>query len=277
MTKYDFVGDGDSDFRPDKPATPWESYANHRGIVTGFIKSICLSSARSLCVLGAGYCFDIDLKHLLDEFDEIALVDISQTDIDYGLAEQNVSRETTIETLSGFDVTGVDSLMDKYATQPTESLLEEILASLGRGNVELPKHYDCIASTCLLSQLLYKATSCIGESHERFVEVLQAVRLSHIRLLVDSLNKGGTGILFTDFVSSDSLPELLNTDDLEATLQSAIVEKNFLHGLNPPMVAKVFEHPDVRDELTGIKVTDPWRWVTGDKVYACFAIVFHKK
>ena len=220
MTGYDFVGDGDSSLERQTPVSPWETYANHRSIITGFIKSSCSSTARNLCVLGAGFCFDLELKQLIDEFDEITLVDISQTDIHSGLVHQGLKEHDSIKTITGFDVSGVDALMDDFFKQPDEGLLDKILASLSQGGVDLPEKYDCIASTCLLSQLLFKATSCIGENHARFVEVLQEVRLSHIRMMMDSLAAGGTGVLFTDFVSSESLPALIDTTCLLYTSPS---------------------------------------------------------
>ena len=277
MSEYEFVGDKNWNFDSKNEMSTWDAYANHRDIVTGFIKSSASSTATSLCVLGAGYCFDLNLKLLRDEFDKITLVDLSEEDIAIGLAYQDLAFASNIESVTGIDVTGVDKLLEEFASNRVEASLNEVFEIVNSSQPQLPELYDCVASTCLLSQLLYKATQSIGEDHERFVELLQATRLAHIRFLIDSLNDGGTGILFSDFVSSESLPELVQTTDLQRTVGEAIATRNFLHGLNPAMVAKVFDQSEIRSKLTGIKVTDPWRWVTGDRVYACFAIIFNKK
>ena len=67
--------------------------------------------------------------------------------------------------------------------------------------------------------------------------------------MLSLLNSGGTGLLITDFVSSESLPELYETTDLKSTLLSAIANENVLLGLNPATIGNLFNHPRIKSEI----------------------------
>ena len=197
--------------------TPWVAYAGHREIVTRLISS---RTAESLCVLGAGQCFDLDLPRLETHFDRITLVDIAPDEMKNGLTHQGVADSQTITTLEK-DITESEHLFEKLAATPTDDLIDRILESLSN-DVGLHGPYDCVASTCILSQLILKIDQAIGHQHPRFVELIQAVRLAHVKTMLHSLKPGGAGLLVTDFVSSVSLPELITTRELVATVKKAL-------------------------------------------------------
>lgn len=275
MTEYEFKGQHYPNLQNESELTDWETFRNHREIVTSYVTRSISTSAESLCVLGAGLCNDLELSRLAREFAKITLVDLSEQDTAVGLSQQNQKDPDLFEVVAGFDVTGVDGLLSEYKMDPSDKRFDEVKQKLNGFRPAL-SGYDCVASTCLLSQLLCHATECIGEDHSEFVEFLQLVRRRHIEIMLDAIKDQGVGVLVTDFVSSLSLPELLTTDDLKGTVQSAIRSRNYLHGLNPQMVAKVFEHANIKPRLKSIRVSDPWRWALPDRVYACFAIIFQK-
>lgn len=275
MTEYEFNAPKFPDLENETELTDWEVFRNHREIVSSFIIRSLSPDAETLCVLGAGKCNDLELPQLAREFSKITLVDILDRDIDIGLRQQQQSNSEIFETITNCDVTGIHQLLSNFKKESSDKKLEEINETLINFNPPIGK-YDCVTSTCLLSQLLCHATECIGEDHPEFIDFLQLVRRRHIEIMLNAINDHGVGILVTDFVSSLSLPELLTTNNLQETLQLAIHEKNFLHGLNPAMVAKVFDHANMRPHLKGIRITDPWRWALPDRMYACFAIIFQK-
>ena len=258
------------------PLTSWESFRNHREIITSFIARSVAVEADSLCVLGAGLCNDLELNQLARDFSKITLVDISADDLEHGLKQQQMHDSTALNLINECDVTGVDQLLREYKDQPSVEKFEAIVAAASSYAPPIQK-YDCVASTCILSQLLWHATDCVGEDHARFVELLQIVRQRHIEIMIEAVVPGGVGILVTDFVSSVSLPELFDTNNLSETINEAIKNKNFLHGLNPGLVAKVFEHPSIKPQLKSVRVSNPWRWALPDRIYACMAIIFTKK
>jgi len=252
--------------------TPWLAYAGHRDIVTRLISS---RAAESLCVLGAGQCYDLDLVKLKDHFDRITLVDVAPDEMRRGLAHQGLLDSQTITTLEK-DITESVPLFDELAAAPTDGLIDRILECL-RNNIDLRGPYDCVVSTCILSQLILKIDQVIGHQHPRFVEMIQAVRMAHVKTMLCSLKPGGAGLLITDFVSSVSLPELLTTRELKSTVTHALDLGNHFHGMHPTKIAAVFDQQEIRDQLVDFKASDLWRWAMVDRVYACIAFAFRKR
>ncbi|MEM9411127.1 MAG: hypothetical protein AAGA30_08445 [Planctomycetota bacterium] len=281
MTEYEFAANrqplASSDNQPTDKLSYWEAFRNHRGILTNFIKRQSPPFSDSLCVLGAGFCNDLDLNELAANFQQLTLVDIAKKDLSLGLRQQDLSESESLKIVGDYDVTGVHDLFLKFQESQERSDLESLVTEMESFHPSGLGVFDSVASTCLLSQLMFHAYESVTEGHERFVEILQKVRLQHIRVMLDLIKPGGVGFLFTDFVSSESLPELFTTRNLKETVENAIAERNFLHGLNPTMVARVFEEPEVKSELKNIKVTDPWRWVLPERIYACFGIIFEKR
>jgi hypothetical protein len=136
-----------------------------------------------------------------------------------------------------------------------------------------------VASTCLLSQLINTAAQSIGENHARFAELIQAIRLGHLRLLSRLMAPGGFGILITDLVSADTLPGLTSIPDefLTAALVEQVNRRNFFHGVNPKTLFSLFRtDPLLAVEVADAQLTSPWRWDAGGRLYAVYAIRFRK-
>lgn len=277
MTEYEFVRHPDLMEMESHYDDQWQKYSNHREIVTKTLASFA-NQKSSMCVLGCGACFDLELAELIRDFFKITLVDLSGDAIQFGLKKQSVRASNKVVVMDGVDLAGVDQLLTQYLQHPSRILLDKIIMEARDYSPDELGKYDVIASTCLLSQLLAKATECVDEKDHRFVELLVEIRKRHIEIMLDSLKSGGTGVLVTDFVSSEALPELFSVAaaDLTSLLQTAIQEKNYLHGLNPKMVAAVFQDPIISERISSLKVSAPWRWITADKIYACFSIVFEK-
>jgi hypothetical protein len=111
------------------------------------------------------------------------------------------------------------------------------------------------------------------------LETVQAVRLGHLQLMADMLTPRGIGILVTDVVSSDTLPQLLTAQDLEVSglLAAAIQQHNFFTGLNPAVLLGLFTHdPLLRDRVQRAEPVSPWRWNLGPRVYAVYGIRFFR-
>jgi len=116
MADYEFIGGSKSNFENAPKLTDWETYSNHREIVTGFIKSSAPPDARSLCVLGAGLCQDIELNQLVSQFSKTTLVDISHDDVAEGVGNQNLSNSDSIKIVEGCDLSGVHSALGDATT-----------------------------------------------------------------------------------------------------------------------------------------------------------------
>jgi hypothetical protein len=225
----------------------WQPFAKHRQRVSELLMNAAGSHGEpTLCVLGAGNGNDLDLSLLSQRYRRITLVDIDRLALENCLARQVNEVQQRIELIGDVDLSG---------------LLAPLERTFGG--------FDVVASTCLLTQLI-DMIAPEGSTDAGYVERVLAVRDQHLKLICDSIVSGGSGLLITDFVSSDTLPQLLTVGDdaLEAVLAVAINQRNFFTGANPAVLA---------ERLGGIshgvaKLTSPWRWQLGNRVYAVCAI-----
>ena len=254
-------------------------FAAHRQRVMRLLKQAAGDLPGRLCVLGAGNCNDLDLGDLLAEYLEIVLVDLDRA--------ASVSAVTTaiddslrhrIHIADSTDVTGA---FERLQVADTKDFGSDAAADLLRLFSAVPQipfaPFDCIVSTCLLSQLIDSLVLALGQDHPSIVPLILALRKQHLRTLVQSLVQGGRGLLIFDFVSSQSLPNLMQIDEghLNHTLIDAINAKNFFTGLNPFVVqAEMATHADLSGLIRNIRLHPPWRWDIGQKQFAVSAISF---
>jgi len=263
-------------------AAAWESYASQRQRVTELLTGDGLAPAGSLCVLGAGNCNDLDLPALLGAYREVHLVDLDEEALDRGVARQSLANHAGLIRHGGFDVTGMLERMAKWS--PDSAISGEDLPACrdapARQASRLPAPFDTVASTCLLSQLLLAVADRLGEKHPRFLDVLQAIRWGHLRLLLELLSPGGRGVLVTDLVSSDTCAELRTVPDVELPplLNQLIEARNFYHGVNPAVLYSLLAtDPLLSPQVTDLAASQPWRWDMGARVYAVCAFRFRKR
>jgi hypothetical protein len=258
----------------------WELFRPHRDRVTELLRGSPAEQPRRLCVLGAGNCNDLDLAALLAAYREVHLIDLDGEALAHGVARQGRAGHPSVRPHGGLDLTGA---LDRLtAWSPQAVLAEGELAACAEAPLRqirpaLAGPFDVAASVCLLSQLMNAVVRTAGEKHPRFLEALRAVRAGHLRLLADLVAPGGTGVLVTDVVSSDSFPALASVreDLLPALLGQLVRERNFFHGVNPIALASFFEtDPAVAPQVTGLEWVRPWLWDFGPRVYLVCACTF---
>lgn len=258
----------------------WDAFASHRSQVTWLLKHGANSSR--LCILGAGNCNDLDLTTLLQAHPEIHLVDIDVDALTQGVAKQNLTDHDHIHLHGGIDVTGMIDPMSHWS--PNVTLSEADVAACIDAPThcfeQLPGPFEVVASTCLLSQLIKSIVDTIGENHPQFVEVMQAIRLGHLRLLLKLMNSGGLGVLITDVVSSDSYPRLASVpaQNLSQVLVQLVRQGNCFHGVNPAAIVNLFrQDPVFNQQVASLEPVGPWRWNFGPRHYVVIAVKFQKR
>ncbi len=242
-------------------AEAWTWYAEHRAKVTSLLERLAGdASGLSLCLLGAGNLNDVDLRRLLARYVSIDLVD---WDID---AMQQGLRRQSIDTQQAISICG-----------PIDLSHSATIARSNRGAADLPRRdYDSIASLCLLSQLIDQTAQSHGANHPQLLTAIQAVRHRHLRLLADHLRPGGMMMLVTDFVSSDTCPELLTIDErtVPAAAHGWLNAGNFFTGLNPAVLRQsLLNDRDVAPLWRDVRLHAPWRWrISARRAYAVYAL-----
>jgi len=256
----------------------WEAFAGHRQKVTDLLSAGSSPQSSRLCVLGAGNCNDLDLRLLQSAYQEIHLVDLDAEALQRGLEHQGLERCAALQLHSGLDVAGMQTAMDVWTSQTVigdAELAACVSEPASQMRSALRGPFEAVASTCLLSQLINTVVQAVGEQHPRFLELLQAVRLGHLRLLADLLAPNGAGWLITDVVSSDSFPALNSVaeDELPGLLAQLIHNRNFFHGVNPAVLMSHFHtDPVLSTQIAASEPIGPWRWDLGPRQYIVYAI-----
>lgn len=255
----------------------WGSFASHRDRVTELLQRCAKPGASSLCVLGAGNCNDLDLSVLCRLFHDVQLVDIDEAALTSGVERQKVN-VSTVQVAGGVDVTGGAELLSRF-TPNIAAAQDEVAECLARAQTVpaiTKMKFDVVLSACLLSQLIDGIVHSVGEAHPQFLDLVVAVRLQHLRLLLDLTLPGGTAILMTDIVSSTTCPELTQTADadLPRVVSAAINARNFFTGVNPVVLRALFaQEPSLAPRVASIELTAPWLWNLGPRMYAVCAIL----
>lgn len=239
----------------------------------------------SLTVLGAGNCRDLDLVRLSSAFSEIRLVDLDQNALDSGLREQAMN-DRPERRLSDFVQTfGPVDLASPLATVCSEDfsdhakvrdLCEKLSSPFAVPPV--PKS-DIVVSACVLSQMILTLVNSVTEQHAEFLTLLQALRRGHFARMLQLMTPGGRGLFISDVVSSETLAELLSTNEKELPrlLASCFQKGNFFSGLNPGVVCQELQTvPRLVSNATDVRVHAPWLWIMGPRTYAVYAVSFRK-
>ena len=262
----------------------WELYRSHREQVTQLLIGSATQPRQSLCVLGAGNCNDLDLQRLRQQFHTIRLIDLDAEALELGCAEQGVAADAAIERQGGIDVTKIGSRLHTFSPDnppPVDEIRGILRDALARPLPGLPtEQYDVVASVGLLTQLIELVLVTLGPQHPQFMDVMSAVRLRHLRLLLELTKPGGTAWLFMEVVSSQTLPELLTTPaaNLIPLLKQAIENKNFFTGANPAAINQTLQRdPELAAAIAGQAAPAPWLWNFFTRTYAVCGIGLKKR
>jgi hypothetical protein len=256
----------------------WDRFSPHRRRVTQLLVPESPPEGLRLCVLGAGNCNDLDLRELSTAFEEVHLVDIDGTAMRDAVARQGHADDPKFIVHAGADLSGLSPFFDR--DRSAQNL--DIAAGQAASVRDSPVAAGCevVASVCLLTQLLELATEYPGETHSRYLEFVRAIRLGHLRMLIQQVARGGTGVLVTDLVSTDSDPGLASVPDehLDERVRSLIEQRNFFTGVNPAVLHALFTtDPEISVMVTDVEMISPWRWDLGPRVYAVYGIRFRKR
>ncbi len=240
-------------------------------------------------MLGAGNGNDLDLPAVCHRCDRITLVDLDQEALDHLIESQVTdSLGPQIEIVGGVDLSGILEERGESSPGSDRSLERWIERARHPVKPEQLSRYSVVASTCLLTQLIDGVAIAMGENRTAsnaqvtpgqpmpdpsLAERCLAIRDGHLQLLSELVAPGGVIVLVTDFVSSDTLPELFDVEerDLGRLCSAAINRGNFFTGANPMVLAHWFK---TRSEESSFEVNlaTPWRWTMGNRVFAVTAI-----
>jgi hypothetical protein len=197
-----------------------------------------------------------------------------------GIARQRLATDPAIRGVGPLDLAGLAGFTAGRADQTITDAEIDAAIDPTRQPPALPvPQADVVASLCVLSQILESLALEMGVSHPRYRELVQRARLNHFRLMINQLRPGGTGLLVTDLVSSDTLPQLLAANELALPelARTCVQQGNFFTGLNPAVVhALLTTDPDLSPDITDVVMVSPWTWDLGPRVYLVYAVHFRR-
>ncbi|MEP3478841.1 MAG: hypothetical protein ABJZ55_06310 [Fuerstiella sp.] len=233
----------------------------------------------SVALLGAGNCLDVDLNKLQERFETIHLVDVDGDSI--AMAASESANPAQCELHAPFDVASpLMSLTRRDFEATNTEAMAAALQALSAENLANPiVEADVVVSLCLLSQLVETLSGIIGENHAAFSNALKAVRIGHLRRMLNMLRPGGVAILISDVVSSVSAPELVDAKESELPdlVRKLVTSRNFFSGTNP---AAVLAELNLLTKTAGgpesVHTIDPWKWQPGERTFAVYGMRIQK-
>jgi len=261
----------------------WAAFAGHREKVSALLGVGTIPSGGRLCVLGAGNCNDLDLPALLKAHRALHLVDLDPEALTRGVNRQGVADHPSLERSGGIELTGMLDVIASWS--PGTTIPPAAIAALAEWPARrvapiLPGPFDIVASTCLLSQLIGNVFPAVGDRHPQFMALVQAIRIGHLRLLAELCAPGGTVVLVTDVVSSDTFPALgsFAGSALPGLLPRLTRERNFINGVNPDVLLSIYRRdPVLAPDVTGLELIAPWIWNLHTRLYLVVAIKYRKR
>ena len=260
----------------------WEHFAAHRGQVEQLLLPDCSHPAGRLCVLGAGNCNDLDLPRLITRFDEIHLVDLDPAAVGQAVRRQGVEGSAKIQVHAPVDLTGIAEAIGGWRGRvPGAGEIEAVV----RGASDAPHPmlggpFDVVLSPCILSQIVGYARDALGRAHRRCADLRVAVRQRHLRLIVDLLAPGGSGLIVSDLATAGSAAALAGpagkrgSAELVGVMNKLINRRDGFAGLDPEAVqAGLRDDPRVGPLVGDVQFIRPWLWTLGPrKAFLVYAV-----
>lgn len=252
----------------------YASFAGHRQHVTSLLGG--RARGLRLCLLGAGNCNDVDLVALHSRFREIVLVDIDANSLTSAVMRQPIEVRSALTVRAPLDFSGLERIIDGSGEHAMtgSALASELATAID------PEPFDIVGSACVLSQLIDQVRARVSDESDHCVHAVQMVRETHIALMLRLLRAGGRGVLVSDMVSSDTVPELSSAEpaDLPVLMTRLVAERNFFTGLNPFVIERLLkEDPGLAPSVARSAFHSPWIWQLGPtRAYLTFAISFQR-
>jgi hypothetical protein len=261
-------------------AESWERFAEHRARVT----ALALEGSGARClVLGAGNCNDLELDQLAARYGQVELADLDAEALARARDRQPANVAEKIVLRAPVDLSGALGRLERFrrrALGPGElgALSGESAAAV---LAALPAGADTVVSSALLSQIVHTCDRVLGAAHQQLEIIACALVVAHLRALAQLVRPGGTVVLVTDTVSSETyaLEELWAERAPLAHLDHLETTHNFLSGTSPAFLRRTLRtDPVVGPLVEPPRLAEPWLWRLSDRLtLLAYALVFKRR
>ncbi|MES1178989.1 MAG: hypothetical protein ABUL62_32030 [Myxococcales bacterium] len=245
------------------------SFGEHRRRLTAAaLDAAGARPAPSLCVLGAGNCFDLDLDALASRFGAIHLIDLDASALERAFERQSSATRSRLVLHAPIDLSGLLDRIDRwwrFQVTPAE-LMAHPAQIAGQIQAKLGLRFDVALSSCMLSQMHLSMLNVLTERHPLFDAVHLVLNLTHFHTLAELVHTGGCALLATD-VSSNVLHTLdahLPGADCRPLLVELVNLGKVFAFADPTRVgAQLSEDPSLRFAFAAPELRDAWVWDNG--------------
>ncbi|MEZ6101612.1 MAG: hypothetical protein R3E01_21975 [Pirellulaceae bacterium] len=227
---------------------------------------------QSLCLLGVGNGNDVELNELVTWFERVELVDIDGTAMHWARVQVPEGPRNRLH-IHPTDVSGIFSCLGRSAYSGDA---DQLIRRAHDAEVTLPfQPCDVVVSSCMLTQLIDAAVDAVGIDALFLDDLASAIVDRHLRLLLELTADEGRAVLITDFVSSDTFPDLpdLPQHELRRAVARQLETGNFFVGMHPGTLKRrwlaLAAH---RRPINKIELRGPWRWQLGSRTLAVVAL-----
>lgn len=247
----------------------YAAFAEHRQRSTALaLEAASGRTNPSLCVLGAGNCFDLDLDVLAERYATIHLVDLDAQALQATRERHVEATRARLVSHAPLDLSGLLDRIDRWARfelTPAE-LMAHGEATARQLGALLPGPFDVVLSSCVLSQMHLSVLNVLGELHPFFQAVRLVLSLTHLRTLAQLTRPGGSALLATD-VSSYALHPLDQCSpgaDCRALLNElSSAGKVFAFAEPSAIAAQLHDDPTLQLAFGELDLRDAWVWNNG--------------
>jgi hypothetical protein len=251
----------------------WDAFTTHREQVMALALAQAGTAApsRRLAVLGAGNANDLDLPRLVAAFAEVHLVDLDSEALARARARQPAEVAAALRLHAPVDVTGVLPRMPGLRPTDPPAVVERLVEQgLAAAEAALPGPFDVVLSTGLLGQLMHTCRLTLSADHPHLKPLAAALGVAHLQLLGRLTRLGGTALLVTDTVSSETYPleELWDRQPPRALLAQLEASDNVFTGTGAAYLRRLLAREPLASLFApgGVRLVDPWLWRLGNKV-----------
>ena len=246
----------------------FSSFDGHRRHLTAFALSAAPASEGTLCVLGAGNCFDLDLDALVARYREVHLVDIDAGALDRARARQTPATRERLILHAPVDLSGLLDRIERWSRfQVTpDELMGHAEATARQLREQIAGAFDVVLSACMLSQMQLSVLNILGERHRLFEAVRWTLNLTHFRTLAALTRPSGRSLFATDVSSSLLYPlnAAVSDSDCVALLGELSRTSRVFDFADPNRLGVLLrDDPVLRAAFLPFEVSAAWLWDNG--------------
>lgn len=261
----------------------YDVFASHRWQQTRLIEGLGARrdglGGQTLCVLGAGNAYDVDLEELLTRFAEVHLVDIDADAVKGARERVPEGPRQRVFAHAPLDLSGWFQYLERWGRMQVTP--QELMAAPAAGAkgiaAALPGPFDVVVSTCLLTQLQLTLLQLLGDRHQLFVALREFLTLTHLRTLAALTKPGGRALLVTDLCEKAVFPVGRPRDqaDLAPLMQELVTAGHVIHSSHPELIKITLgDDPVLCRSFTEAELSAPWLWQNGpDRCFLVYGLL----